>query len=281
MSKINCNVAGDLIPLYVDEVLSADSVALVEEHLAACEDCTAKVEQLRGDTVVSQDRDVKPLRRIKGKMKKDKRVIAAVSAGVIVLAVFLTAFFCQLITFDVPYWTVKNRITVISGSDLQVEKEGHDAIILYDGKEDFDVNVLETVVGQKDGVKQVEITLYMNKSYHSIRDYYVYEWTMRRQLEDESDGKYALYQVHSYECDYPDFDGNGNPIEREPCAAYENYPCDLGSTHITKYWKAAQGGEIVAVYYGTFDYDYRNTGDAKLTGNRHLLWAKEGYRPAE
>ena len=62
MSQINCSVAGDLIPLYVDEVLSADSVALVEEHLAACEDCTAKVEQLRGDTVVSQDKDVKAIK---------------------------------------------------------------------------------------------------------------------------------------------------------------------------------------------------------------------------
>ncbi|MBQ1413656.1 MAG: zf-HC2 domain-containing protein, partial [Clostridia bacterium] len=35
----DAGVAGDLIPLYVDEVLSADSVALVEEHLAECGDC--------------------------------------------------------------------------------------------------------------------------------------------------------------------------------------------------------------------------------------------------
>ena len=67
MSQINCSVAGDLIPLYVDEVLSADSVALVEEHLAECGDCAAKVQQLRGNTVVLRDKNIKPLRQIKGK----------------------------------------------------------------------------------------------------------------------------------------------------------------------------------------------------------------------
>lgn len=270
MSKINCQVAGDLIPLYVDDVLSDDSVALVEEHLAECEACTEKVEQLRGDTVVSQDKDMKPLRSIKGKMKKDKRIIAAVSAGVILLVVLATAFFCNLLSFDVPYWTVKNRMTVVSGSDLKTDKAGHDAVILYRGKDDFDVNVWDSVVGTKNGVKQVEITLYMNRSYNSFRNCYVYEWTMGHSLEDKWDGTHSLYQVHSYES------GNFNG---EECTAYQDYPLSVGSTHITQYWNAAEGGEIVAVYYGFFDYSPR-TGDVKLKGKRHLLWAKEGYQAA-
>ena len=261
----DAGMAGDLIPLYVDEVLSADSVALVEEHLAECGDCAAKVQQLRGNTVVLRDKNIKPLRQIKGKMKKDKRVIAAISAGVMVLAIGLTAFFCDLLSFDVPYWTVKNRITVLSGSDLKTDKAGHDAVILYRGKDDFDVNVLETVVGTKNGVKQVEITLYMNRSYNSFRNCYVYEWTMGHSSEDKWDGTHSLYQVHSYESEN---------LNGEECTAYRDYPLSVGSTHITKYWEAAQGGEIVAVYYGFFDYSPR-TGDVKWKGKRHLLWSKE------
>lgn len=262
MSKINCNVAGDLIPLYVDEVLSPDSAALVEEHLAECEACTAKVEQLRGETVVSQDKDVKPLRKIKGKMKKDKRIIAAVSAGVIVLAVFLTAFFCGVIEFDAPYWTVKNRITVVSGSDLKVEKEGHDAVILYHGRQNFDTRVLEQVVDTKNGVKQVEITLYITRAC----------WTMKPPINEGEE--WSLYQVHSYELERPVSDSDLDDI----CNAYKDYPNTCGSVHRSDALEAAEGGEIVAVYYGRFSKANVPYDELTFTGKRHLLWAKEGYQ---
>lgn len=39
MNKINCNVIGDLLPLYVDGAVSEDTKKLVEEHLAECADC--------------------------------------------------------------------------------------------------------------------------------------------------------------------------------------------------------------------------------------------------
>ena len=40
MADITCEVIRDLLPLYVDDVLSSDSRALVEEHLETCEGCT-------------------------------------------------------------------------------------------------------------------------------------------------------------------------------------------------------------------------------------------------
>lgn len=257
MSKINCNVAGDLIPLYVDEVLSPDSAALVEEHLAECEDCTAKVEKLRGETVLGEDKNVRPLRKIKGKMKKDKRIIAAVSAGVIVLAVFLTAFFCDLIYFDAPYWTVKNRITVISGSDLKVDKEGHDAVILYHGTQNFVPMILQRVVGTENGVKQVEITLYITRSYN----------TMKPPINEGDE--WSLYQVHSYELE--------RPVSDSDCDAYKDYPDGCGGLYRSDALEGAEGGEIVAVYYGKWSQE--NVPCDEITiGKRHLLWAKEGYQ---
>ena len=33
MSKISCNVIQDIMPLYVDEIVSEDTKKLVEEHL--------------------------------------------------------------------------------------------------------------------------------------------------------------------------------------------------------------------------------------------------------
>lgn len=39
MNKIDCNVIGDLLPLYVDKVCSKESAELVEEHIQSCEKC--------------------------------------------------------------------------------------------------------------------------------------------------------------------------------------------------------------------------------------------------
>jgi len=45
--KINCNVVRDLLPLYVDNVLSTDSVAIVDAHLLHCPLCASELESLR------------------------------------------------------------------------------------------------------------------------------------------------------------------------------------------------------------------------------------------
>ena len=37
--KISCNIIEDLLPLYVDDMVSEDSRQLVEEHLKVCPTC--------------------------------------------------------------------------------------------------------------------------------------------------------------------------------------------------------------------------------------------------
>lgn len=46
MKKITCPVIDDLMPLYVDEVLSEDSRSLVKDHLSQCRRCQGKYEHL-------------------------------------------------------------------------------------------------------------------------------------------------------------------------------------------------------------------------------------------
>lgn len=77
--KITCDVIKDLLPLYVDEVLSKDSNALVEEHLKTCGDCTAYYEKLKGDdditgieTVRIEENleEMEPLKKIKRRIRR-------------------------------------------------------------------------------------------------------------------------------------------------------------------------------------------------------------------
>lgn len=51
--KISCDVIRDLLPLYVDEVLSNDSKTLVDEHIEQCESCRDELKKLSGDEVHS------------------------------------------------------------------------------------------------------------------------------------------------------------------------------------------------------------------------------------
>ena len=43
MKKITCEIIKDILPLYVDDVVSADTRTMVEEHLAECESCKKAV----------------------------------------------------------------------------------------------------------------------------------------------------------------------------------------------------------------------------------------------
>ena len=39
MKKISCNIIRDILPLYLDDVVSDDTKELVEEHLETCDAC--------------------------------------------------------------------------------------------------------------------------------------------------------------------------------------------------------------------------------------------------
>lgn len=47
MKEIKCSVIQDLLPIYVDEVVSDDTKLLVNEHLLTCESCKNEYEQMK------------------------------------------------------------------------------------------------------------------------------------------------------------------------------------------------------------------------------------------
>lgn len=68
MKKITCPVIDDLMPLYVDEVLSEDSQKLVKAHLGECPRCQEKYDHLEkpGEEVVRGAKGpVNPFRKIR------------------------------------------------------------------------------------------------------------------------------------------------------------------------------------------------------------------------
>lgn len=62
-----CNLIKDILPLYVEDIVSADTREFVSNHLEHCAECRAELEHMRGPAkyVPDIDTDIVPLKRIK------------------------------------------------------------------------------------------------------------------------------------------------------------------------------------------------------------------------
>ena len=60
-----CNLIRDILPLYVEDMVSTDTREFVSEHLEHCEACRAELEHMRKPADIIPDADIVPLKKIK------------------------------------------------------------------------------------------------------------------------------------------------------------------------------------------------------------------------
>ena len=120
MATINCDVIRDLLPLYVDGVLSPDSRKLVDEHLADCSRCRDYHEKLLHTKTNMQQGtsdDGAVIRKIRKKIKAKRRravCLTAVLAALIVGALwYVIAWNQRYVPFDSNAFTVNNDHIVV------------------------------------------------------------------------------------------------------------------------------------------------------------------------
>lgn len=88
-----CNLIKDILPLYVEDMVSTDTQEFVNAHLEHCVECRAELERMRGSTkfVPDIDTDIVPLKRI----KKDlfiRRLQTIIFTAIVACAVVMIAF---------------------------------------------------------------------------------------------------------------------------------------------------------------------------------------------
>ena len=74
MEKISCSIAKDLLPLYIEGILSEETAQVVEMHLQTCESCKKDFEIMRQDFVFPsapkiQEENEKILKELKHQLK--------------------------------------------------------------------------------------------------------------------------------------------------------------------------------------------------------------------
>lgn len=98
--KYSCEVIRDLLPLYIDDVCSEESKKIVDGHVEECGECRAYFEKMLSTADIPQpdnkdENDAKMAESLK-KVKRTiflKRIMAAVLAAAVVVAVFIGVSF--------------------------------------------------------------------------------------------------------------------------------------------------------------------------------------------
>lgn len=155
MTEIKCTIIQDILPLYVDEVVSQDTKEMIEKHLKHCEKCQLEYQQMKHEMYIPEETKVTLFKRINKKWRKKKIIVSGVSSiitALILLGVFEYVFHYETL---IPY----------SGDIVKIENnEDKTLFAYYYGKSYASVNVTHPMLLEIDGEKKNISFIYYNKT---------------------------------------------------------------------------------------------------------------------
>ncbi|MCH5272603.1 MAG: zf-HC2 domain-containing protein [Lachnospiraceae bacterium] len=136
--RSECNIIRDLLPLYVENMISSDTSDFVEEHLKSCEACRKEYERTKEPQSARKISDATPLLKLSRKMKVKKIQTIALTA-ILMIALFVSAF----AVLDAPIYSPYSEGLVT------LEQLGDKGMLLTFDEEvtDFDYTVYEAPDG--------------------------------------------------------------------------------------------------------------------------------------
>lgn len=115
MKKISCNIIRDILPLYLDDVVSDDTKELVEEHLETCDACRMEADILGRNITLPTNRviklsDAEVVKKLKSRFLRKKVLVSILSvAAAIAVMIGIYALMTMKSSF-IPYDSTKIRI---------------------------------------------------------------------------------------------------------------------------------------------------------------------------
>ncbi|WMJ77125.1 MULTISPECIES: zf-HC2 domain-containing protein [unclassified Sedimentibacter] len=100
--KITCNVIKDILPLYVENMVSNDSRAMIEEHIEQCQECKVYLDEMKTFNKIPIDTNITPLLNIKSTLRKKKIQTAIFSMMFLIIVLVITTAFLTAPEY-IPY----------------------------------------------------------------------------------------------------------------------------------------------------------------------------------
>ncbi|MCA1011686.1 zf-HC2 domain-containing protein [Halobacillus halophilus] len=177
--KISCNVIRDILPLYVEDMASQDTRDLVEEHIASCENCKKRLEEMRTFEEPPVDTDIAPLRNIQNTLRRKK--LQTIILSVMVTLVFAVVTMAYLTTPEyIPY--NENAVSIIEKDDGTVLLNFSEEVSGFNVNQSpaadnsgyvYDITTWETIWDQKISKNQLENTV-LNPNGETVSSIYYY-----------------------------------------------------------------------------------------------------------
>ncbi|MEI3604527.1 zf-HC2 domain-containing protein [Pseudogracilibacillus sp. SE30717A] len=103
MKEVKCTIIQDVLPLYIDEVVSQDTKEMVDQHLQHCEVCQKVYEKMKRKLYIPAENKASIFKKINKKMRKKKVIISMVSVfatAIILFGAFAYVFYYERV---IPY----------------------------------------------------------------------------------------------------------------------------------------------------------------------------------
>lgn len=124
MKEINCSVIRDLLPLYVDEIVSEDSKRLVSSHLLRCEQCKKEFEQMKGTLFVPIENKSTLFNQLNKRWNRKKWLLSISSILTTAALGFALFSFIFHYTKPIPYTTELFEIEEATDESLVISYFG-------------------------------------------------------------------------------------------------------------------------------------------------------------
>lgn len=119
MMKNECSIIRDILPLYLENMVSEDTAYFVEKHLEKCPECREELKQLRAPAAVQPKPNINaaPLRQLK-KVLLIKKVQTILCTSAVLLALILSAI--SYLTAPEYFQYTPELVTVTEGNNGKV-----------------------------------------------------------------------------------------------------------------------------------------------------------------
>jgi hypothetical protein len=195
MKEINCNIIKDILPLYVDGVVSDDTKAMVEEHLKRCEECKKEGELMKQEVYIPAEKETSLIKNFKKKWRNKKLIISGLSVlltGLILFGAFEFIFHYDTV---VPY----------TESLIKIETQDNDMLVShYYGESYYSISASHPIPLKIDGKEKNVIFLYYTET---ITKSHSKKLINREEVRDERNFIFPLENKENVDAIYyADFD---------------------------------------------------------------------------
>ncbi|ACL18829.1 hypothetical protein Dhaf_0765 [Desulfitobacterium hafniense DCB-2] len=186
MKRVSCNIIRDILPLYIENVVSTDTKTLIEEHVSECEDCSDELKRMQAPIKLAADTDATNLKRIKKTWHLKKLWVAIITTAAVTI-LFMAGLYLYQLELPVKY------------SETQIWTE---EVTMQGGLKSFQV----TIRGRN--IEMVEASSpAFNEKDNAAHHYRIFRTTFLRNLFDSGDRSVAVgvpeywHEIDNFESD--------------------------------------------------------------------------------